>query len=164
MPFYVWTQFSFLTQSTFLWTKQPKCSPSILTKYIFPKLFNSMVYYLWKEGRYSASYKWNQQYWGESTSLTTGSVMLYLWAMQFLPRLLATVWDHIICSLIRKALRQASRTVKITWERFMLRRKQNSGPWVWSKFMFAYSHLIKHAAQCYTFTWHMCIVPVRREN
>lgn len=24
------------------------------------------------------SYQWNQQYWGESTSLTTGSVMLYL--------------------------------------------------------------------------------------
>ena len=61
-----------------------------------------MMYCMWRQGRYSASYTQNQQYQGASPSLTTGLVMLSLWAMQFLSSFLAIAWDHIIYSLIRK--------------------------------------------------------------
>lgn len=43
-------------------------------------LSSSTPWYITCESRADIlqSYQWNQQYWGESTSLTTGSVMLYL--------------------------------------------------------------------------------------
>lgn len=157
MPFIYLKTVLLSSSVNFSLKKQPKLSASIPTKHIFPKLFNSMEYYLWKQGWYSASYKLNQQYWGESTSLTRGSVMLYLWATQFLSMLLAIAREHIICSLTRKAWDRHLEQSKLQDRDpgFILRWKQNSGRSVRSKLIFTSSHLIKCTAEWCMLVWQM---------
>lgn len=97
--------------------KQPKLSPSFLTKRIFPKLFNSMVYYLWKQGRYSAKLsmkpailRWKHQ---SDHRLSHAVPVSYAVSVQTAGNSLGS--HYLLFN--QKGMRQASGTVKITWQR-----------------------------------------------